>query len=124
MLVHRSGHLEWEPGSNRAITVPASAAELQVVGHWGKTEDTDVLELQQHPGYRKKLAADLAAQQAKQLAREEQEAAAVAAAAAPAALPAGGDWTQLDGPLLDVLQDFKADVLSGLSGVTATVQVG
>lgn len=132
VLQHRSGHLEWEPGSNRHIVVPKSAAELQVVGHWGSTEDTDVLELQQHPGYRKQLQADLAAERAKQQAMEEEEAAAVAAApvhADGAEALAGEEWAaQLDADapanklLLQVLHGFKQDMLSGLSGVTMTMQ--
>lgn len=38
MLEHRSGHLEWEAGSNRSFTVPKTAAEMLVEGHWGSTE--------------------------------------------------------------------------------------
>eukprot|EP00775_Hariotina_reticulata_P011608 gene11608-11752_t len=45
VLVHRSGHVEWEPGSNRILEVAPTAAELQVAGHWGNTQDTEVLEL-------------------------------------------------------------------------------
>jgi hypothetical protein len=38
LLEHRSGHLEWENGSNRSFTVPKTAAELQVEGQWNNTQ--------------------------------------------------------------------------------------
>jgi hypothetical protein len=41
----RSGECEWEPGSNRVLEVPSSAAEMQVAGHWGDTSDTEALEV-------------------------------------------------------------------------------
>ncbi|KAF8069435.1 protein phosphatase methylesterase 1 [Scenedesmus sp. PABB004] len=45
VLMHCSGDAEWEPGSNRALEVPASAAALEVAAAWGATSETDVLEL-------------------------------------------------------------------------------
>jgi hypothetical protein len=44
-LLHRSGQMEWEPGSNRVLDVPATAAEMQVSGQWGETGDTETLEV-------------------------------------------------------------------------------
>jgi hypothetical protein len=38
LLEHRSGHLEWENGSNRTFTVPKTAAEMLVEGAWGSTQ--------------------------------------------------------------------------------------
>jgi hypothetical protein len=43
--LRRSGECEWEPGSNRVLEVPSSAAEMQVAGHWGDTSDTEALEV-------------------------------------------------------------------------------
>jgi hypothetical protein len=37
--------MEWEPGSNRVLDVPATAAEMQVSGQWGETGDTETLEV-------------------------------------------------------------------------------
>lgn len=36
--------MEWEPGNNRTLEVPATAAEMQVAGQWGETGDTETLE--------------------------------------------------------------------------------
>lgn len=41
LLEHRSGHLEWENGSNRSFEVPKTAAELVVEGEWNRTEVRD-----------------------------------------------------------------------------------
>ncbi|KAF6251659.1 carbohydrate-binding-like protein [Scenedesmus sp. NREL 46B-D3] len=49
VVVHRSGEVEWEPGSNRVLEVPASAAEMQVAGQWGDTSDTETLTLSEQP---------------------------------------------------------------------------
>lgn len=38
LLEHRSGHLEWENGTNRTFTVPKTAAEMLVQGKWGSTQ--------------------------------------------------------------------------------------
>lgn len=38
LIEHRSGHLEWEGGSNRSFTVPKTAAQMQVAGRWNSTE--------------------------------------------------------------------------------------
>lgn len=38
LLEHRSGHLEWENGTNRTFTVPKTAAEMLVEGNWGSTQ--------------------------------------------------------------------------------------
>jgi hypothetical protein len=45
----RSGECEWEPGNNRVLEVPVSAAEMQVAGQWGDTSDTEALEVRLLP---------------------------------------------------------------------------
>ncbi|WIA30379.1 hypothetical protein OEZ86_000465 [Tetradesmus obliquus] len=49
VVEHRSGEMEWEPGNNRTLEVPATAAEMQVAGQWGETGDTETLELLLQP---------------------------------------------------------------------------
>eukprot|EP00877_Chromochloris_zofingiensis_P012548 jgi/Chrzof1/7547/Cz02g27260.t1 len=46
VLVHGSGHADWEPGPNRTLLVPSSAVISPVKGSWGQPNNTDVLILQ------------------------------------------------------------------------------
>lgn len=85
LLEHRSGHLEWENGTNRTFTVPKTAAEMLVEGAWGSTQDTEVLELQQQAVYRQQIQKLQQADEDTSAAERDQEATARAEAAAFAA---------------------------------------
>uniref|UniRef100_A0A383WF17 CBM20 domain-containing protein n=1 Tax=Tetradesmus obliquus TaxID=3088 RepID=A0A383WF17_TETOB len=85
VVVHRSGEMEWEPGNNRTLEVPATAAEMQVAGQWGETGDTETLELLLQPdateGRRRQQQLIEAAQVAAETASGPVEPAAAVAAA-------------------------------------------